>query len=513
MKSRKHKHSLKLYLAAAFLVFSAILLIIMWLFQTVFLDSFYKWIKTSQVKSCTSSVAYNIENTDRLYYDILPDIEDRNNMFVSIYNTSSSIFTPIYKSDNRFNLYSQIQMSKVYYFYRTTVDSGGSASFTKQKYFLKSADENPGISKNDSDENISPASPGEFEIEDFARPSLERENMSQIAYTKIVKTDAAEYFIIIESEVTPVTSVVDTLRYQLIIITVIVIIISIFIAVLIARSISKPISKTNEKAKSLANQNYDIEFGDTRYKELYELNNTLTFAASELKKVDDLRKELIANISHDLRTPLTMIIGYSEVMRDLPGENTAENIQIIIDEANRLNLLVSDLLDISKLESGTAQINKAPFCLTDCINKIFERYTKLIEQEDYHIIFEHERDAFVFADELKITQVLYNLINNAINYIGEDKTVIVRQTVQNGKVRIDIIDHGEGIEGDKLDYIWDRYYKIDKEHRQAKVGTGLGLSIVKNILLAHNAEFGVKSAPNKGSDFYFIIDEYDKNSL
>lgn len=480
MKSQKNKRSLKLYLAGAFLVFSAILLIMMWLFQTVFLDSFYKWIKTSQVKSCANSVAYNIENDDSLYYEILPDIEDQNNMFVSIYDTSSSIFSSIYKSDNRFNLHSQIQMSKVYYYYRTTVDSGGSASFTQQKYSLQSFNQNSNISQNeknssnsksDSNQNILPASPDEFAIEDFPRPSLERENMTQIAYTKIIKTDKAEYFIIIESEITPVSSVVDTLRYQLIIITIIVLIISVFIAVLIARSISKPISKTNEKAKCLANQNYDIEFDDTRYKELYELNNTLTYAASELKKVDDLRKELIANISHDLRTPLTMIIGYSEGMRDLPGENTPENIQIIIDEANRLNLLVSDLLDISKLESGTVQINKAVFCLTECINKIFERYTKLIEQEDYHIVFEHDRETFVVGDELKITQVLYNLINNAINYIGDDKTVIVRQTVQNGKVRIDIIDHGEGIEGDKLDYIWDRYYKIDKEHRQAKVGT------------------------------------------
>jgi len=200
-----------------------------------------------------------------------------------------------------------------------------------------------------------------------------------------------------------------------------------------------------------------------------------------------------------------MITGYSEIMRDLPGEMTPENIQIIIDEANRLNSLVTDLLDISRLQSGTADIKKAPFSLTGCIKSIFARYTKLIENDGLNIIFEHDGEVFIMGDELRMTQMLYNLINNAINYIGDDKTVIVRQTVEDEKVRIDVIDHGEGIPKDKLDYIWDRYYRVDEKHKIAKVGTGLGLSIVKNILLAHDADFGVASKLGEGSDFYFIM--------
>ena len=140
--------------------------------------------------------------------------------------------------------------------------------------------------------------------------------------------------------------------------------------------------------------------------EVNELNNTLNYAAKELKKVESLQHELIANISHDLRTPLTMITGYGEVMRDLPGENTPENIQIIIDEANRLNMLVTDLLDISKIQSGATTLNCEIFSLTMLIKDMFQRYNKLKEQEGYSLTFEYDEEIFVNADQSKIGQVV-----------------------------------------------------------------------------------------------------------
>ena len=200
-----------------------------------------------------------------------------------------------------------------------------------------------------------------------------------------------------------------------------------------------------------------------------------------------------------------MITGYGEVMRDLPGENTPENIQIIIDEATRLSSLVNDLLDLSKLQSGSIKPQKSRFCLTDSIRDIFKRYSKLKEQDGYNIEFECGEDVFVVADELRISQVIYNLVNNAINYAGDDKTVIVTQIVKDNIVRIEVTDHGEGISPENLQYIWDRYYKVDKEHKRGVIGTGLGLSIVKGILDSHNAHYGVKSTLGKGSTFWFEL--------
>ena len=517
MKS-KRKYPLRLYLAAGFLIFSALLMIVLWLFQTVFLETFYKRIKTGQVKDCANAIADCIDASDR--DDLIADIEEHNSMTVVIYNTEVSPFQPIYTSQSFFPHFN-LDLSSVYQIYRLAQKNDGEYSTITQsgvqrRYNKNGNNNGQSVNQDGGWRERTDATPDQPGFDPFSEngavfpderrdPALEREDVEMLAFVKIVNSSSGERLVIVESEITPVSSVVDTLRYQLIIMTVVLAALSVIVAILIANMISKPIARTNEKAKALANRDYDLTFSGGRYREIKELNNTLNYAASELKKVDNLQKELIANISHDLRTPLTMITGYSEVMRDLPGEVTPENIQIIIDEATRLNLLVSDLLDISRLQSGTADIRRATFSLTDCIKSIFARYAKLIESDGLNIVFEHDREVFVNGDELRMTQVIYNLINNAINYIGKDKTVLVRQTVHDGFVKIEVIDHGEGIPQEKLDYIWDRYYRVEKEHKRAVVGTGLGLSIVKNILIAHDADFGVASKLGEGSDFYFSM--------
>jgi len=290
------------------------------------------------------------------------------------------------------------------------------------------------------------------------------------------------------------------------------IVLAVIMALLLAKNLSSPIVKINKSAKVLAQGKYDVDFDTSGYREIAELANTLNYAAKELSKVEALQRELIANISHDLRTPLTMITGYAEVMRDIPNENTPENVQIIIDEAKRLTTLVNDVLDISKLQSGTIPFNGEVLNLTENIREILTRYTKLTE---YQIIFEANEDIYVYGDALKLSQVVYNLINNALTYIGEDKTVTIKQIyipAVNGKqnrVRIEVIDTGEGIEQSKLNDIWERYYKVDKNHKRAAIGTGLGLNIVKTILDMHQgATYGVKSQVGHGSTFWFELNIY-----
>ena len=247
------------------------------------------------------------------------------------------------------------------------------------------------------------------------------------------------------------------------------------------------------------------------YAEINELSKTLDYAASELSKTERLRSELIANTSHDLRTPLTMITGYAEIMRDIPDENTPENAQIIIDESKRLSSLVNDMLDISKLESGTSKTVIEPFCLTDTIAEELNRYQQFCKHEGYTIIFEANEPINVNTDKSKLIQALFNLVNNALTYTGEDKRVIVRQEAYIEEesdiryVRLSVIDTGNGIPQDKLDLIWDRYYKIDTTHKRAALGSGLGLSIVRKIMAHLNGRCGVLSSNGNGSIFWIEI--------
>ena len=316
---------------------------------------------------------------------------------------------------------------------------------------------------------------------------------------------------IIDAAITPSSSIKQTLRYQLNIVTFIFIIVALVMTWVFSRIIAQPLENMNKTAKELAEGNYDVVFKGTGYKEVEQLSDTMNYATNELSQVDQMRKDLIANVSHDLRTPLTLITGYGEVMRDIPGENTAENIQIIIDEATRLSSLVNDLIDISKIEAGTMKLEASTFCITKTIEEMFGRYNKLKEQDGYSFTFEHEQDVYVYADELKISQVIYNLVNNAVNYSGDSKAIRVRQFCYDNRVRIEVIDSGPGIPQDKLKNIWDRYYKVDKSHKSAKIGTGLGLSIVKTVLKLHKANYGVFSKLGKGTTFWFELIRTNKD--
>lgn len=306
--------------------------------------------------------------------------------------------------------------------------------------------------------------------------------------------------------VTPVDATVYTLQMQLYIITGIMILLATLLAIIISKYISNPIEQINRSAKVLATGNYETEFRGKGFLEIKELSDTLNTAALELSKVERLRRELMANISHDLRTPLSFIYSYAEMMHDFPYEVTSEQSKVIMDESKRLTSLVNDMLDISNLETGMAKLNKENYNLTESLQKTINRMKELIKNEGYLLSFEHDEDVYLLADEVKITQAFYNLLLNAITYSGEDKTVIVRQSIKDSMVRIEVIDHGEGVSQSDLPYIWERYYKVDKTHKRPKMGTGLGLSIVKNIIDMHEGEYGVESESGKGSIFWFQLE-------
>ena len=218
-----------------------------------------------------------------------------------------------------------------------------------------------------------------------------------------------------------------------------------------------------------------------------------------------MQKELIANVSHDFRTPLTMIKAYASMIREISGDNKEKrdaHAGIIIDEADRLSALVEDVLDLSKLRSGVGLQAPTVFNLSETVYRIADRFAYLKVTLGYVFECEIEEDLYAFADRERIEQVIYNLIGNAVNYTGEDKTVRIRLFRAHGGARIEVEDTGSGIAEEEKQTIWERYYRSKEAHKRPVKGTGLGLSIVKSILVRQGCPFGVESELGKGSTFW-----------
>lgn len=442
------------------MLFSLAIAILLWVFQITLLNSFYKTIKYNEIKNTALDIAEHLydENAPEFLQAITKNdgidmmiTDDEGTLLASMTSVYSVFFN---------NLTADVCVG----IYEQTQSSGG-------------------------------------EYLQWVESTSERDTYEEIIYVMTTSGDDP-LLIILNARVTPVDSTVTTLKIQLWCVTAVMLILSLILAFTLSRRIAKPLININEGAKEIAKSNYNVQFIPHGSKEIRELSNTLNYATQELSKVEELRRELLANVSHDLRTPLTMISGYAEVMRDIPGENSPENLQVIIDEAERLNNLVSDLLELSKLEAGKIEYKIKKVNITKSIEEILTRYDKLI---DFNFSFYHGKDVYVMGDELKISQVIYNLVNNAINYTGEDKAVTLTQIIDGNNVKIEITDSGEGIPQDKIKDIWDRYYKVDKSHKSAIVGTGIGLSIVKKVLDVHSGTYGVVSTLGKGSTFWFTL--------
>ncbi len=323
---------------------------------------------------------------------------------------------------------------------------------------------------------------------DFGVDGDQGDNFDTIVYTKIV--NAADYssIIMVSGNITPLNATTETLASQMRYIALFMIVAVAILTLLMYRHIAKPIIGITSNAKQLPQGKYIIDPKTNRYKEAADLNNTLVQAANDI---------------HDLRTPLTMIGGYGEMMIDLPEEKTDENIQVIVDETKRLNALVNDLLDMSRLQDGRIVLHKEVFDISALLKTQLQKYDVYRMQEGYTIESELLDTIYVNADKKRIEQVINNFLNNAVNYGGEAKHIIVREIKKENVVRIEVQDFGEGIDPEDLDNIWDRYYKVDKEHVRVANGSGIGLNIVKQLLELHGVPYGVKSSKGKGSTFYF----------
>ncbi|WMJ22296.1 HAMP domain-containing sensor histidine kinase [Paludicola sp. MB14-C6] len=320
--------------------------------------------------------------------------------------------------------------------------------------------------------------------------------------------DGNQYTVMVTATLAPVKEAAVIIKNQLIWVSILLVLVATAIAFILARSLTKPIQKLSKAAREIAYGNWNADCTVPSNDELGDLSQNFSYMQKEFAKVNILQKELVANISHDIRTPLTMIKGYAEAIKDITGDNKEmreHQLDIIVDETNRLNTLVNDVMDLSLMQAGQTPMNIEPFNIAKTITDILGRFELLEQTKGFEFTYIGNEIAMANGDEVRIEQVLYNLINNAVNHIGEQKQIKVSVIEQEKVYRVEVSDTGTGIAQEDLPLIWDRYYKPYKNGERKTVGTGLGLSIVKAILVNHGSQFGVYSTIGVGSTFWFTL--------
>ena len=457
----KNKLSTKIFIYLA--IFSLFILLFLFFFQVIFINTFYEWTKTRTIKSLANDIL--ITENDISLYDKLNRISYEENVCIELTNSNGD------------NLYS------------TYTNNCNLRSKTIKRNFINS-------NKKTKTYNL---------INNFTKEK------SIMAATRL----SNNLYIFISTSLIPLDSTINIIEQQLIVVSVVVLVLSIVVAYFISKRLSDPITKISKAAKLISKGKLKTKFETTSdIKELVDLTNALNDMKNELSKTEELQKDLMANVSHDLKTPLTMIKAYAELILDIninDKEKCINNLNIIIEEVNRLNSLVNDILALTKVENELDKLDISEFDLIKLIERIVKQHNIYVIKDGYSIEFIHDNISklLINADKKKIEQVIYNLLNNALNYTGDDKKVIIKVVENDKDYTVIVIDSGKGIDKSELDHIFDRYYRSKKNHKRYIYGTGLGLSIVKNIFLLHNYEYGVKSTKNKGTTFYFKIKKDD----
>ncbi|MGN0804543.1 MAG: ATP-binding protein [Candidatus Coproplasma sp.] len=313
--------------------------------------------------------------------------------------------------------------------------------------------------------------------------------------------------LVVRYPVGPVGASISSVELIMLLIALGAMVIAFFISYSLANKLSSPLREVAGTAKKLAHGDYSVQFSSAQYAEIATLSDSLNYMKDEMKKNDDFKKQLLANVSHDLKTPLTMIKAYASMIKEISGDDKVKrekHLQVIIDESDRLTGLVNDILSASKITAGLQDLNKKVLNLTELLYSVINKFAYLQETQGYSIMVDVTPNLYTQADEEKIQQVIYNLVSNAVNYTGEDKTVYIslKDDLETGKIKFNVRDTGKGIEEDELEHIWDRYYRSKDSHVRPVKGTGLGLNIVKNILEAHGFNYGVNTKLGEGSSFY-----------
>ena len=307
------------------------------------------------------------------------------------------------------------------------------------------------------------------------------------------------------------------------------VIIGIIAMLVVSDKFTKPIHEMADIAKKMSELDFDVKYPVKKMDEIGELGTSINTLSDKLKdtilelksannelqsdiqkkiEIDEMRKEFLSNVSHELKTPISLIQGYAEGLIENVNEDEENRnfyCEVIIDEANKMNQMVKKLLTLNELEFGKNQVNFERFDIVQLINSVLMTNDILFKQKGVIIHFNEKESIYVWADEYLIQQVLSNYISNALNHVSGPKIIEIKLIRRGNVLRIAVFNTGENIPEEDLDKIWIKFYKVDKARTREYGGNGIGLSIVKAIMNSHNKECGVNNHTS-GVEFWFELD-------
>jgi len=439
--------SIRIKLWAGMMTLVIIVLILLWLFQIVFLENFYTRMKVNDIKEKTIAV------TELLNADKTEDFRDQ--MDILAYENSMSIELLDMNGNIVYETNSSGTVGKMH----------GMMNSLRSQIYEK-------------------ALTGQESATTMTHPRFGNEFM--LIGLPVYINQELTGGLLLSFPLAPVEDTAAILQRQLFYISLILLAAASLLSFLLARTFTRPIVDIEKAAAQMAEGDFSARIDVKQQDEIGQLAKTINYLGQQLSQIDQMRKDLIANVSHELRTPLSLIRGYAETLRDVTGndeDKRQKQLGVIIEEAERLSRMVDDILNLSRLQSGHFELNKSIFSVRNLAGNVAKRYDLLSKQREVSIIMEMSDEQLVEADAARIEQVLYNLINNAFNNTDAGGTITIRDIDNGDRVRIEVADSGNGIPEEEINRIWDRYYKADKSIGKT-VGSGLGLAIVKAILLS-----------------------------
>ncbi len=477
-KAKSFKKKLLIY----FMFFTAVIFTVLWLLQTVLLQNFYNGMVIRNTISAANKITTFSSVSDS--GSALDELSRDNSLLVYVTDTEGNI---LYSADEYKKGHMMSDMEDPDFKQGKAKRQDGHMHYRELpdnfEYFLQ-----------------------ELISSDSGDAELKTDQM--YFYGKYIDYSGSgdKAILYLGTNLNAVGSTARIIRLQLLIVTFLSVAIGFVLALFLSRSFSRPISQLNKKAHTLGEDSDSTDYQKGFCSELDDLNDTLDRTDEKLRKNKQFQNELLANVSHDLRTPLTMIKGYAEMIRDISHDDEvqcAEDVAVIVKETDRLTALVNEILEYSELQMTDAEPVMSDVDLSEIVRTVTDSFENLYVKDSYTFERNVSENIRIHGNSSRLTRAVYNLVDNAVRHIGSDKWVGITLKAENGKAIIEIADHGDGIASEELERIWDKYYT--NRQRGGKGVSGLGLAIVKQTVIQHNGECRAVSEIGKGSTFFIEL--------